>query len=493
MARLITGRQTIVGEKEQVTDQWADCLGSRTLVVIDSSTASVSSHGHSSSSHGSGSMLYETIKSVGIAGGRPLSSYYFVGVQGDGLPSSSVRRRASAFNTTVVSSSSPGHHSHTSTHSHERRWLSPEAAYARGGSTSPESGHGHSFARCGSLNPELVYARGGSMSPDFGYTAHGQPPMTEDEFIVVRPSASRSASRDDKPAYSAAEMRTFHCERVRKMPLSGLDPSVLIGFVVRDEAEWVDLRRVKELPRAIFAIADEPPTWPGADDEMGLESISDPDASHALSSNASHGFSTLSRIAASTFSHTHHHHNSNPPPTPLRRAAAARAARKSTPRRIPSRPSRPSLARAPHSKDKGKGTVGDVYAELEGDDGFIDAGGEMGLRPGLRVLDVGCAFGGPARDIARFANVEIIGLNINGFQVRRAQRYTKQEQEQEGGVRAQRALPPFLGSVEDGSGVGTPSSPRERERERMVAVSLRARDGGRTQSGGVRGILTEDS
>jgi cysteine protease ATG4 len=49
-------------------------------------------------------------------------------------------------------------------------------------------------------------------------------------------------------AYSVAELQTFHSERVRKMPLSGLDLSILVGFVCRDEAEWVDLRRrVKEV------------------------------------------------------------------------------------------------------------------------------------------------------------------------------------------------------------------------------------------------------
>ncbi|KAJ7249825.1 hypothetical protein C8J57DRAFT_1355711, partial [Mycena rebaudengoi] len=35
--------------------------------------------------------------------------------------------------------------------------------------------------------------------------------------------------------YAPAELRTFHCEKVRKMPLSGLDPSMLLGFVCRDE------------------------------------------------------------------------------------------------------------------------------------------------------------------------------------------------------------------------------------------------------------------
>ncbi|KAG2066836.1 hypothetical protein BDR04DRAFT_1106059 [Suillus decipiens] len=50
---------------------------------------------------------------------------------------------------------------------------------------------------------------------------------------------------------------------------------------------------------------------------------------------------------------------------------------------------------------------------------------QMGLRPGMRVLDVGCGVGGPAREIARFADVNIVGLNNNDFQIQRARRYTK--------------------------------------------------------------------
>ncbi|KAJ7484504.1 hypothetical protein FB451DRAFT_1436287 [Mycena latifolia] len=64
-------------------------------------------------------------------------------------------------------------------------------------------------------------------------------------------------------AYSAAELLTLHCECVRKMPLSGLDPSMLWGFMCRDEGEWVVLRRrVGELSRTIFGTEDQPPTWP---------------------------------------------------------------------------------------------------------------------------------------------------------------------------------------------------------------------------------------
>ena len=48
----------------------------------------------------------------------------------------------------------------------------------------------------------------------------------------------------------------------------------------------------------------------------------------------------------------------------------------------------------------------------------------MNLRPGMRVLDVGCGVGGPAREIARFADVNIVGLNNNEFQVGRARKLT---------------------------------------------------------------------
>ncbi|KAJ6522507.1 hypothetical protein DFH09DRAFT_201298 [Mycena vulgaris] len=59
--------------------------------------------------------------------------------------------------------------------------------------------------------------------------------MTEDELVCTPVPAPSTAAH--------SEPRTYHCERVRKMPLSGLDPSLLLGFMCRDESEWVDLRR----------------------------------------------------------------------------------------------------------------------------------------------------------------------------------------------------------------------------------------------------------
>ena len=50
---------------------------------------------------------------------------------------------------------------------------------------------------------------------------------------------------------------------------------------------------------------------------------------------------------------------------------------------------------------------------------------QMILRPGMRVLDVGCGVGGPAREIAQFTDAQIVGLNNNDFQIGRARRYAK--------------------------------------------------------------------
>ena len=50
---------------------------------------------------------------------------------------------------------------------------------------------------------------------------------------------------------------------------------------------------------------------------------------------------------------------------------------------------------------------------------------KMDLKPGMRVLDVGCGIGGPAREIAQFSDVNIVGLNNNEYQVGRARMHTK--------------------------------------------------------------------
>ena len=48
----------------------------------------------------------------------------------------------------------------------------------------------------------------------------------------------------------------------------------------------------------------------------------------------------------------------------------------------------------------------------------------MGLRDNMKVLDVGCGVGGPAREICKFSSANITGLNNNDYQIERANRYS---------------------------------------------------------------------
>ncbi|PPR05795.1 hypothetical protein CVT26_010145 [Gymnopilus dilepis] len=306
--------------------------------------------------------LYTFPQSVGIAGGRPSSSYYFVGSQSDNLfyldphnarPAIPLRPPPKLSDQDkdreAVSESeaeprkrpkSPQHRSGTPNsqqqYQHMRVPTSPSSV--RTGSSnfsfhapvspSPlqqQLSSSSSASNTSSLSYNSEDSTNSSMrSPPPSYTQHSQHGRWRSASVGVVGSTSASTStmraedlsrssdvnsnadtsfsssnrdsysnRDSQvlgqdldpiqmhycTAYSAAELKTFHCDRVRKMPLSGLDPSMLIGFLCRDEADWLDFRRrVGELPRPIFAVQDEPPTWPSdSDDNMGLESISEPD------------------------------------------------------------------------------------------------------------------------------------------------------------------------------------------------------------------------
>ncbi|KAJ4333758.1 Delta(24)-sterol C-methyltransferase [Ascochyta clinopodiicola] len=52
---------------------------------------------------------------------------------------------------------------------------------------------------------------------------------------------------------------------------------------------------------------------------------------------------------------------------------------------------------------------------------------KMRLQDNMRVLDVGCGVGGPAREIVKFTGVNIVGLNNNDYQIERAKAYAEQE------------------------------------------------------------------
>lgn len=51
----------------------------------------------------------------------------------------------------------------------------------------------------------------------------------------------------------------------------------------------------------------------------------------------------------------------------------------------------------------------------------------MGIKSNMKVLDVGCGVGGPAREMTKFTGCHVTGLNINQYQVERAKVYAAKQ------------------------------------------------------------------
>ena len=49
------------------------------------------------------------------------------------------------------------------------------------------------------------------------------------------------------------------------------------------------------------------------------------------------------------------------------------------------------------------------------------------MREDMKVLDVGCGVGGPAREIVKFSGANVLGLNNNDYQIARATQYALKE------------------------------------------------------------------
>jgi len=50
---------------------------------------------------------------------------------------------------------------------------------------------------------------------------------------------------------------------------------------------------------------------------------------------------------------------------------------------------------------------------------------KLGLKPGMKCVDLGCGVGGPMRCIARFSGAQVVGVNNNDYQIKRANECNK--------------------------------------------------------------------
>jgi len=93
-------------------------------------------------------------------------------------------------------------------------------------------------------------------------------------FFYLDPHQTRSALplRSDFSSYTEEEISSCHTRRLRRLDITEMDPSMLIGFLIKDEEDWKRWREdIKDVPgsKSIVHVADKEPVGMGRG--MGVE------------------------------------------------------------------------------------------------------------------------------------------------------------------------------------------------------------------------------
>jgi cysteine protease ATG4 len=63
-------------------------------------------------------------------------------------------------------------------------------------------------------------------------------------FFYLDPHHTRAAlpykGKDEAYAYTQDELDSCHTRRLRRLHIDDMDPSMLVGFLIRDEEDWLD-------------------------------------------------------------------------------------------------------------------------------------------------------------------------------------------------------------------------------------------------------------
>lgn len=82
-------------------------------------------------------------------------------------------------------------------------------------------------------------------------------------FFYLDPHFTRPALpyRKNVADYTKEELDTCHTQKLRRIHVKEMDPSMLIGFLIRDEEDWKEWRRsVKHVQgKAIIHVSDHDP------------------------------------------------------------------------------------------------------------------------------------------------------------------------------------------------------------------------------------------
>lgn len=94
--------------------------------------------------------------------------------------------------------------------------------------------------RCLQL-PQSVGIAGGRPSSSHYFFAH-----QSDQFFYLDPHFTRPALplHADAVDYTPEEIDSCHTRRLRRLPLTDMDPSMLLAFLIKDEQDWKDWREI---------------------------------------------------------------------------------------------------------------------------------------------------------------------------------------------------------------------------------------------------------
>lgn len=183
--------------------------------------------------------LFTFPQSLGIAGGRPSSSYYFLGYQGDSL----IYLDPHHTRTAVVPKPVP-----TREELLERAAVGLDLEHPA--DTASVGSPSESEVPSSAAHADPFSSPAADVPPPSPSSSHAAPAELSGSPSATTPQTSSCSGRAGldplarwfSTAYSPQALQTFHCDRVRKMSFGQLDPSMLLGFLCKDEADWDDFR-----------------------------------------------------------------------------------------------------------------------------------------------------------------------------------------------------------------------------------------------------------
>lgn len=116
--------------------------------------------------------------------------------------------------------------------------------------------------------PQCVGIAGGRPSSSHYFIGH-----QSDQFFYLDPHSTRPAL---SPQPTQAEIETCHTRRVRRLGLAEMDPSMLIGFLIRSKQEFQEWRKaLAEMGgKAIVHVYDQEPKFaPGTERPEAVDEV----------------------------------------------------------------------------------------------------------------------------------------------------------------------------------------------------------------------------